>query len=128
MHLMQSKHSRGRCFIFNKQLTHKVRRGHKDLRNLPETPEGRSQWHPKPREGLAGLSGRYHKLTINNVFQNSHAKKKKKKAALAFSVFEVPDFTWLTGLLLESYLVWGIKILSNRLKLLLAVLYQEAHG
>ena len=53
---------------------------------------------------------------------------KKKKAALAFSAFEVPDFTWLTGLLLESYLVWGIKILSNRLKLLLAVLYQEAHG
>ena len=121
---MQSKHSRGRCFIFNKQQTHKVRRGHKDLRNLPETLEGRSQWHPKPREGLAGLSGRY-KLTINNVFQNSHA---KKKAALAFSAFEVPDSTWLTGLLLESCLVLGINILSNRLKLLLAVLYQEAHG
>lgn len=71
------------------------------------------------------MSGRYHKLTINGVFQNSHAKKKKKKASLAFSAFEVPDFTWLTGLLSESCLVWGIKILSNRLNLLLSVLKKK---
>ena len=68
------------------------------------------------------MSGRYHKLTITGVFQNSHA---KKSASLAFSAFEVPDFTWLTGLLLESCLVWGIKILSNRLKLLLSVLKKK---
>ena len=68
------------------------------------------------------MSGRYHKLTINGVFQNSHA---KKSTSLAFSAFEVPDFTWLTGLLLESCLVWGIKILSNRLKLLLSVLKKK---